>query len=291
MMNQTDNISAVEQLLDEVIEKNPHSREMLNAFRPIMVERIRLVEGLELKAAEPPKIDGRKLKAGVPVIRQAKLFHHDDPWEEIALSMIPAIKRGFPDLQNDLDKLESLIKNGKINLFDSFKSYPDRGETIIDHWATEMKVGLPAIVFLINSAARIILEKRAKHIDWHGIEWEKGYCPICGTFPAIAMIKEKIAWRWLHCSACGHDWKFDRFICPYCEHEGHKEVSYFFIEGKEQESAFVCDTCKRYLVTLNRVSDLHSRDLDISAIGLIHLDMMMQDKGFQPMATCEWNVF
>jgi FdhE protein len=290
-MNHDNRIAYIESLMDDIIEKNPHTKDMLNAFRPIMMERIRLVEGLELKAAEPPKIDGRKLKAGVPVIKQAMLFFHDDPWEEIALSIIPAIKRGFPDLQDDLDKLDALIKNGKMNLYECFQSYPVNGEKIIDHWAAEWNEGVPAVAFLIQTASRVILEKRAKHVDWHGIEWEKGYCPICGTFPSIAMIKEKIAWRWLHCSACGYEWKFDRFICPYCEHEGQKEVPYFFIEGREQETAFICDTCKRYLITLNRVSDLNVRDLDISAISLVHLDIIMQAKDFQPMATCEWNVF
>jgi FdhE protein len=39
------------------------------------------------------------------------------------------------------------------------------------------------------------------------------------------------------------------------------------------------------------MSDLIVRDLDISAISLTHLDIIMQDKGFQPMVTCEWNVF
>ena len=291
MMNQNDDLSAVEQLIENMIEKNPHNRELFSAFKPVIMERIRLVEGLELKAAEPPKIDGTKLKAGVPVIKQATLFYPDDPWNEVVLSMIPAIKQGFPDLKDDLDKLETFIKDRNIDLFDCVKSYPDGGSEIVDRWAAEMKLQAPAIAFLIQSVTRIILEKRAKQIDLEKLEWEKGYCPICGAFPSIAMIKEKIAWRWLHCSACGHDWKFDRFLCPYCEHEGHKEVSYFFIEGKEQESAFICDRCKRYLVTRNRVSDLNFRDLDIFAIALIHMDVMMQDKGYQPMATCEWNVF
>lgn len=290
-MNQSDDLSSIEQLIENMIEKNPHCGEILNAFKPVIMERNGLVEKLELNAAESPKIDERKLKAGVPIIKQAMLFYHDDPWNEVALAMIPAIQRGFPDLKDNLDKLQTFIKDRNIDLFDCLKAYPDGGSGIVDCWAAEMKIQAPAIAFLMQSMTRIILEKRAKQIDWQNLEWEKGYCPICGAFPSIAMIKEKIAWRWLHCYACGHDWKFDRFICPYCEHEGHKEVSYFFIEGKEQESAFVCDACKLYLVTLNRVSDLNFRDLDIFAIALIHIDVIMKNKGYQPMTTCEWNVF
>jgi FdhE protein len=105
------------------------------------------------------------------------------------------------------------------------------------------------------------------------------------------MIKEKIAERWLHCSQCGYEWKFSRVICPYCEDEAYKETPFFFVEDKGNECAFACEKCKRYLITLTRMSDLIIRDLDISAISLTHLDIIMQEKGFQPMATCEWNVF
>jgi len=292
MMNQNDDrISMIESLMDDVIEKNPHSRDMLNAFRPIMMERIRLVEKLELKTAEPPKIDGRKLRAGVPVIRQAMLFHHDDPWAEIALSLIPAMKQGFPALQDDLSKLEELAKNKTISIYDYFRSYLADGDAVVAGWVSEFNVSAAAVALMLGTITRIILEKRTQHIKWKWGDWEKGYCPVCGTFPSIAMIKEKIAERWLHCSQCGYEWKFSRVLCPYCEHEACKEMPFFFVEGNDKECAFACDKCKRYLITLTRMSDLIIRDLDISAVSLTHLDLIMQEKGFQPMTTCAWNVF
>jgi FdhE protein len=290
-MDHDDRISKIEKLMDDVIEKNPHSKNIVNAFRPVMMERIRVVEGLALKNADTLKVDRRKFKAGVPVARQVVLFHPDDPWEDIAISMIPAIRQGFPGLMDDLEKLEASIKKGQVVLYDYFKSYPDNGENIINRWSSELNIGVPAIFFLIKSTTRIVLEKKAEKMDWKGIDWTKGYCPICGSFPSIAMIKEKIAERWLHCSHCGYEWKFSRVICPYCEHEGYKEMPFFFVQDNDKECAYACDKCKRYLITLTRVSDLNIRDLDISAVSLTHLDIIMQDKGFQPMAVCEWNVF
>lgn len=290
-MNHDERIGHIEKLMDDVIEKNPHTKDILYAFRPVILERYRLADTLELKNTDSPKIDERKLKEGVPVIRQTILFHQDDPWAEIALFMIPAAKKGFPALQGDVEKLEVLIKNGTISLYDYFKSYPANGENIIGGWESEFGINGTAIAVLLNVITRVILEKRSQHIEWKGDNWEKGYCPTCGNFPSIAMIKEKIAERWLHCSQCGYEWKFSRVICPYCEHHGEKETPFFFVEDKDKECAFACDKCKRYLITLTRMSDLIIRDLDISAISLTHLDIIMQGKGFQPMATCEWNVF
>jgi FdhE protein len=43
-------------------------------------------------------------------------------------------------------------------------------------------------------------------------------------------------------------------------------------------------------VTLYRVGHVLPRDMDVSAITLVHLDMIMQDKGYEPMVVCAWNV-
>jgi len=290
-MNHDERIAHIEKLLDNTIEKNPHCKEIVSAFRPVILERYLLVDKVELKNMDALKVDKRKFKGGVPVIRQTTLFRDDDPWAEIALSLIPAMKQGFPALQDDLEKLEEIIKNENISIYDYFKSYPADGDTIIAGWTSEFNINAAAVALLLKTISRIILEKRSQNIEWKWGNWEKGYCPVCGTYPSIAMIKEKIAERWLHCSQCGYEWKFSRVICPYCEDEAYKEMPFFFVEDKGNDCAFACDKCKRYLITLTRMSDLIVRDLDISAISLTHLDIIMQDKGFQPMAVCEWNVF
>ena len=144
----------------------------------------------------------------------------------------------------------------------------------------------------MSLVSRVALEQRAKEITLAlgAFDWEKGYCPICGSFPSIALIEEEGGKRFLHCSSCGHDWRFTRVICPYCENEAEQGMDYFYIENKTQESAFVCDKCKKYLVTLYRAGNVFARDMDIAAISLIHMDMIMQEKGYEPMTSCVWNV-
>ena len=290
-MNNDERIAHIENLMDNTIERNPHCKDIVSAFRPVILERYRQVEKLTLQNMDALKIDKRKFKGGVPVIRQTTLFRDDDPWAEIALFLIPAMKLGFPNLLDDLERLEGIIKKENISIYDYFKSYPADGDTIVAGWASEFNINAAAVALLLRNITRLILEKRSQHIEWKWGNWEKGYCPVCGTFPSIAMIKEKIAERWLHCSQCGYEWKFSRVICPYCEDKAYQEMPFFFVEDKGNDCAFACDKCKRYLITLTRMSDLIVRDLDISAISLTHLDIIMQDKGFQPMAACEWNVF
>lgn len=287
----TENLGAV---IDREIAKNPHNTEILNAFRPVMLARNRVGSQIRLNSIPTVEFDPVRFSAGVPLIRQHAMFLPDDPWEDMLAAMIPAVRAGFPNLGKDLDHFQQACKNGRLDLNDYFTALPDHGGDVIDRWADDLRASPQGIALLLHQLVRIILENRAAR---NGVEdaekagWKKGYCPVCGAFPSIALIEEKIPRRWLHCSQCGHDWLFSRVICPCCENEAQQGMDFFFIEDRPQESAFTCDRCGKYLITLNRVSDLNDHDLDVSAISLTHLDVIMQGKGGSPMAACAWNTF
>lgn len=293
MNSENDRVDTLRMVMDREIEKNPHSRELINAFRPIMIARARLLEKITLKKADLSAIDEIRFQGGVPLIRQQQLLSPEDPWEEMAAGMIPAMKEGFPGIRDDMDRLLSSREKIKGLVCDYIEVFPDHGEDVIDRWVADLQVSPLGIALLLRQLIRIILEKRSQDTAERikDIEWKKGYCPVCGAFPTIALIEEKITRRWLHCSQCGHDWLFSRVICHYCENEAQQGMDFFYVETRAQEAAFTCDRCKRYLITLNRVSDLHDHDLDVSAISLVHLDVIMQEKGFTPMTACEWNSF
>ncbi|MEN6431985.1 MAG: formate dehydrogenase accessory protein FdhE [Smithella sp.] len=292
MTSETKKKSALEQIINRAIEQNPQIKDILKSFEPIIVKQNYLMASAIFPKSNYSSIDKEKLKAGVPVCRQINLFLPDDPFKEIVSSLGKAIKAGLPALDEDINRILDLIRKGKINLKDYCLPYPDCDSKLIDRWVEKVKVEREPLVFLINITARVILEARAKEImaDIGPFDWEKGYCPICGDFPSIALIEEEGGKRFLHCSTCGQDWRFTRVTCPYCEKETRKDMEYFYVENKTQEAAFVCDKCKKYLVTLYRAGKLFERDMDVSAMSLIHMDMLMQDKGYTPMTACVWNV-
>jgi len=284
--------SAIEQIINRAIEQNPQVKDILKSFEPIIIKQNDLIATAIFPKSDYSSIDKEKLKAGVPVCRQINLFLPDDPFKEIVTLLAKAAKAGLPTLDEDINRILDLIRKGKINLKDYCLSYPDCDGKLIDRWVGKMKVERDPLVLLINTTARVILETRAKEIKTAlgAFDWEKGYCPICGDFPSIALIEEEGGKRFLHCSTCGQDWRFTRVVCPYCEKETRKDMEYFYVENKTQEAAFVCDQCKKYLVTLYRAGNLFERNMDVSAMSLMHMDMLMQDKGYKPMTTCIWNV-
>ena len=280
-------------IIDREIVKNPHNSEILNAFRPVMLARDHIRLQIRLKSIPSTEFDPVRFSAGVPLIRQHAMFLPDDPWEDLLVAMIPAMKAGFPNLASDLDCFQEARKNGRLDMNDYFTALPDHGDDVVGLWTADLQAHPHGIALLLNQLARIILEKRTSSVAEYTekVSWNKGYCPVCGAFPSIALIEEKIPRRWLHCSGCGHDWLFSRVICPYCENEAQQGMDFFYVDDRPQESAFTCDRCGKYLITLNRVSELNDHDLDVSAISLTHLDVIMQGRGGAPMAACAWNTF
>jgi FdhE protein len=293
MNDPSESIATLKEIIVREIERHPHSQALLEAFRPVLIQRQRMLEDPRLGSAPPAVLDEARFRGGVPVMGQHPLTQAQDPWDDLVLAMIPAVKEGFPELGDNLTRLEAALRGGEMALFDFFKEGPQKGEAVVEGWAKALTISAPVISFFLRQVSRAILGKRARGLRGliQDATWEKGYCPICGAFPSVAVIKEKLGERLLHCSCCGHDWRFSRVICPYCEYEGQKGMNFFFVEDKEQESVYTCDQCGRYLITLSRMSDLNERNLDVSALGLVHLDMVMQEKNFTPMAVTDWNIF
>lgn len=282
----------MDQIIDRAIEQNPHATELLKAFGPIINRQRALTGAIALPKVDYSAIDREKLRAGVSVIRQINLFSPLEPFKEVALSLSETVKKGMPALASEMDRLSDLIAQDKLRVADYFNNDPNHESKTMDLWCRDLSVSPSNVTFLLSLVARVLLERRAKEANAAIGEfaWEKGYCPICGDFPSIALIEEEGGRRFLHCSSCGQDWRFTRVVCPYCEKETPQEMDYFYVENKTQESAFVCDKCNKYLITLYRAGRLLARDMDISAISLVHLDMIMQEKGYEPMAVCAWNV-
>lgn len=278
-------------IFERAIEQNPQNVELLRAFQPIVEAQRNLASMPATCPSDLASIDREKLKAGIPVIRQIGLFSPETPWKEPAGLLAAAIKKGLPSIAEEIDNILLCIQAGRLSLFEYLQAPPEQGKELIERWVAELSVSPGPLSFLLEALRRVILEQRAREItaSLGELGWDKGYCPICGDNPSFALIEEKGGRRFLHCSSCGHDWRFTRVVCPCCENQAQQGMTYFYVEGKPHESAFICDKCGKYLVTLNRAAHVFDRDPDVSAMSLVHLDVLMQEKGYSPMTACIWN--
>ena len=291
MRDTAEYIERLEKIIEEASRTHPHSKDVIRAFAPFLIEKASLMDTLDIGNDRPATIDRARFKSGVSLIRQNDFSPDGDACEMIVLTVLTPLATGFPKISTDLEKLRSSIAEGKIRFTDLFVSPDTEADRLIDTWAVHEDVSPHALRLATSMTARVFLEKWAR--NWapliRDVSWDQGYCPICGSAPAIAKIRDKVGTRHLYCSQCGHEWVFSRVICPSCGCGEQKSMTYFFVDSDSKESAFVCEKCMHYLITVDKVSDLVDFDADVSALSLVHLDVIMQGKGYLPMASCAWN--
>jgi FdhE protein len=105
-------------------------------------------------------------------------------------------------------------------------------------------------------------------------EWPHGYCPMCGSWPAI--VESLSGTRVLRCSFCALAWSLPTVACLYCGENGSAFVTSSPDPGRPDRQLEVCGTCRSYVKTVDvtepslfpllAIADLETMDLDVLAM-------------------------
>lgn len=82
--------------------------------------------------------------------------------------------------------------------------------------------------------------------------WGEGICPVCGSPPALAYLREEDGKRILWCRFCETQWSFKRLKCPFCNNEDQNSLKYFFTDKKDFYRVDICDRCRSYIKTIDQ---------------------------------------
>ena len=104
--------------------------------------------------------------------------------------------------------------------------------------------------------------------------WNHGYCPACGSWPAVAEVVG--GHRTLRCSFCSAGWELTTYACIYCKESGEPFVTAAPNEERKDRRVEVCSACGGYLKAVDlpelspfpllSISDIETTDLDVAAM-------------------------
>jgi FdhE protein len=82
-------------------------------------------------------------------------------------------------------------------------------------------------------------------------------CPACAGYPQMAVLRPEGdgGRRSLICSFCLREWAFRRVVCPWCSEEDRQKLPNYSAEGCNYVRVQACDTCRRYLKTIDLTID------------------------------------
>ena len=104
--------------------------------------------------------------------------------------------------------------------------------------------------------------------------WDRGYCPVCAAWPALAELVGPEKRRVLRCVRCGTAWSWLVLLCPYCGNDDHRTLGTIQEKGSGRRID-VCERCHGYVKAVPSYSpssalrviaeDTASLDLDVAA--------------------------
>jgi FdhE protein len=109
--------------------------------------------------------------------------------------------------------------------------------------------------------------------------WKHGYCPACGSWPALAEIAD--SHRVLRCSFCAHGWEMTTLGCAYCGEAGEKFVTVAPHDDRADERVEVCGGCGGYLKTVDVAALSPFPLLAIADLETMELDMKAMERGYR----------
>lgn len=104
--------------------------------------------------------------------------------------------------------------------------------------------------------------------------WARGYCPACGSWPAVAEVAH--GHRVLRCAYCSAGWETNTYACVYCGEAGEPFVTAAPDLERKDRRIEACRSCAGYMKTVDvdalspfplvAITDLETMDLDIAAL-------------------------
>lgn len=287
--------SQVDLALDDLQTRTPALAQVVGAFRGLLRAQAELKAGLPDLDRPLPAPAGPTPAKGAPLAGVVDFLVVEglDLPRHLAQAMeriLPELERGFPALAPASDAIHAALKAGVLDLAATLDALLGGNRTRLEALATQAEVDAPGLEFALLQAAKPFLERRAQALASQLPQGEHGgNCPLCGSLPELSYIQGTAGQRWLRCSLCATHWRFSRTTCPVCGNEEQAKMGFFFVEGQENQRVDHCSVCGKYLVGL----DLRGQDQDpvwaTAGLGMIHLDLLAQQKGFSPAASLAWN--
>ena len=110
-------------------------------------------------------------------------------------------------------------------------------------------------------------------------------CPVCSSRPQMSIRRPEGegARRSLLCSLCLREWVFRRVVCPACGEEDKEKLPQYSADAFQQVRIEGCDSCKRYLKTVDLTVDGHAVPL-VDEVAAAVLDVWATEHGYTKIA-------
>jgi FdhE protein len=270
-------------------EKRPAYRQILDFYEGIWEAQNNIKITLDIPPVEiEENLKKIRLREGFPLLNKED-FHVDvSAAKKVFEAILQLGEKSPPGLRGEMEKIKQAILNKTLDIETLLSSYLD--EKFLQDTAYQLKIDCPALSFFVRTSVEPSVKANVRQLrEPITLDiWSKGYCPICGSAPCMALFRKDGGKRYVLCSFCGYEWQIQRLTCPFCGNREHKNLHYFFAEGNEGYRVDLCDQCHQYIKTVDSRNLDYEPVLTLEDLVTLHLDILASQQGFQRPASAVW---
>jgi FdhE protein len=229
----------------------------------------------------PPKYLAAKLAKGVPALAGEPIPLPTALLKTSLLRFCDELASGGAG--EAAEHIRAAIESGNLDAGSLLTASLGRDQTAIRTGAVHRGLS-PDLVWLVAELAvgpvahalqRMLLANTSSPELRGALEnWNQGYCPACGSWPALA--ESSGGHRLMRCSLCACGWELRSYTCVYCGESGPSFITAAPNEERKDRRIEACRACGAYLKTVEvaelspfpllAIADLETMDLDVAAM-------------------------
>ncbi len=269
--------------------ERPHVRAFVDPYLGLLLARAALVETLcresRDKAFPVPHPDPVRLGQGACLEPRDEFPLDSGALRHVFETLQPVLAQGFRDVRTDLLVIgraaateEGLLSEAAMHML------ADRRQAFLK-LAHSLGVASQTFGFWCVQLLTPLAMARGRQLAGLVAEvpWNRGYCPVCGSWPGI--VRRDSHGGEMTCSFCAATWRFSRRECPFCEAPGPSGQVYA-VPGFEAERVVACRRCNHYLAELGEDA-LPGYAPEVAALAVAPLELLARQHGHAP-ATMDW---
>jgi FdhE protein len=266
-------------------ETRPDLEPALALQRDLLTRTIDLAETLGSsrlpRLSLPPKYLAAKLTRGVPALAGEPIPLPVPVLTPVLLQLCEALARGGAG--DAATHIRQALESGKLEAGSLLTASLHRDQGALRTGAVHRGLS-PDLMWLIAELAVSPFAHALQRMLFGAVAagelrealdaWNHGYCPACGSWPAVGEVAA--GHRTLRCSFCSCAWELNTYACIYCENSGEGFVTAAPDAERKDRRIEVCSGCGGYLKTIDlpelspfpllSISDIETTDLDVAAM-------------------------
>ena len=276
-------IDRIQQASEKIVKARPSYKEILDFYSRVYTAQEKSRSSVKIDPIViPDALLELKRENAMPMADPKDFVIDIENSESLLLKICSLAIDLAPGFSDSAVRIKQAIADRTLPMEELFPALLEKETEKIDSLADRLDISQEPLVLFGYLSMVPSLEANAEQLESY-LEpdhiHQKGYCPICGGLPELALFNED-GKRVLKCSFCNHRWQTARMGCVFCSNTDKELQQYFYSKEEEEYRVDLCDHCQTYIKVVDMRKLNRSFHPGLEMMATLHLDMKARKIGY-----------